>query len=322
MVRKSVSGLIVLFATLINISFAQSLLQTFGSGANQFAIDFVEIGNPGNSADTTERLNPIGSVGYVYNLGKYEVSRGMIDKANSAGGLGITMFDMSSYGANGINKPATGVNWYEAARFVNWLNTSTGGTAAYKFDINGDFQLWSQYDVGYNPNNLFRNSNAKYAIASSDEWHKGAYGSPSGAWSLYPNGTDIEPDPIANGLIGAVYNQQPDFNDQAGPADVDNAGSLSAWGTMAQGGNVTEWVESAYDQNNDTPGEGRGLRGGDFTSTTFWLRSPNDDGPAFPTDDLSLAGGAFRVVMVPEPSALSLLSIGLGGLAMLRRRRS
>jgi hypothetical protein len=33
-----------------------------------------------------------------------------------------------------------------------------------------------------------------------------------------------------------------------------------------------------------------------------------------------LASG-FRVAMVPEPSTLSLLAIGLGGLAMMRRRR-
>jgi hypothetical protein len=31
---------------------------------------------------------------------------------------------------------------------------------------------------------------------------------------------------------------------------------------------------------------------------------------------------SFRIVSVPEPSALSLLAVGLGGLAMMRRRRS
>jgi hypothetical protein len=33
-------------------------------------------------------------------------------------------------------------------------------------------------------------------------------------------------------------------------------------------------------------------------------------------------GIGFRIASVPEPSALSLLAIGLGGLAMMRRRRS
>jgi len=33
----------------------------------------------------------------------------------------------------GTNVPITNVSWYEAAQFVNWLNTSTGHQAAYKF---------------------------------------------------------------------------------------------------------------------------------------------------------------------------------------------
>ena len=128
---------------------AQSLLQhSFGSGANQFTMDFVTIGNPGNAADTTGYPNPVGSVAYNYSLGKYEVSRGMITKANSAGSLGITMHDMDDWdwplpGGNGVNRPATGLTWNEAAKFVNWLNTNQGFQAAYKFDASGNFQLWS-----------------------------------------------------------------------------------------------------------------------------------------------------------------------------------
>ena len=50
---------------------AQSLLETFGSGANQFTMEFVTIGNPGNAPDTTGSPIPAGSVAYTYNLGKY-----------------------------------------------------------------------------------------------------------------------------------------------------------------------------------------------------------------------------------------------------------
>ena len=109
---------------------AGSLLETFGTGANAFTMEFVTIGNPGNAADTTGSPNPAGSVAYTYNLGKYEVSRGQFDKANVAGSLGIRMADMGLYGGNGLLKPATGISYYEAARYVNWLNTSTGNTAA------------------------------------------------------------------------------------------------------------------------------------------------------------------------------------------------
>ena len=121
---------------------AQLVRESFGTGGNAFTMDFVTIGNPGNAADTTGSPNPVGSVAYTYNLGMYEVSRGQLEKANSAGSLGITMYDMSSYGGNGLLKPATGVTWYEAARYVNWLNTSTGYQAAYKFS-GSTFQLLS-----------------------------------------------------------------------------------------------------------------------------------------------------------------------------------
>ena len=154
---------------------AQLVTDSFGTGANAFTMDFVTIGNPGNPVDTTGNPNTSGSVAYTYNLAKYEVSRDQIDKANSSGSLGITIFDMTSYGgSNGSLKPATGINWYEAAGYVNWLNTSTGGTAAYKFDGSGTFQLWTSTDAGYNANNMFRNTLAKYVIPSSNECYKGA----------------------------------------------------------------------------------------------------------------------------------------------------
>ena len=38
---------------------------SFGSGANQFQMEFVTIGDPGNAADFTGSPNPAGSVGYT-----------------------------------------------------------------------------------------------------------------------------------------------------------------------------------------------------------------------------------------------------------------
>ena len=109
------------------------LADTFGSGANSFDIDFVTIGNPGNPPDANP--NPAGAVPYPYRIGKYEISEQMIDKANALGGLGITK------DTRGPDMPATSVTWYEAAKFVNWLNTSAGSLPVYKFDSGGNFQL-------------------------------------------------------------------------------------------------------------------------------------------------------------------------------------
>ena len=309
----------LLFLTLLALGYqtasATSLLETFGSGDNAFTMDFVTIGNPNNVADTTGSPDPAGSVAYTYNLGKHEVSRDMITKANAAGSLGITWQDLSSYGGNGLLKPATGISWYEAAKFVNWLNTSSGGTAAYKF-VGGTFQLWSSTDAGYNANNMFRNSLAKYVIASRDEWYKGAYGSPNGTWYNYPTGSDIVPTKVAGGTAAdtAVYGQ----SSSTGPADITSAGGLSAYGTMGQGGNVWEWNETAYDGTNDTAGENRELRGGSWSSSVSyylgaWSRSL--DSPSY---EVNFFG--FRVASVPEPSTGLLVLLGLSGL-LLRRRR-
>jgi len=303
------------------IASAQLVTESFGTGANAFKMDFVTIGNPNNAADTIHTsqpgvpFNPAGSVAYTYNLGMYEVSRGQIDKANAAGSLGITMFDMSNYGGNGVNRPATGVTYYEALKYANWLNTSTGHQAAYKFS-GSTFQLWSSTDAGYNANNLFRNSLAKYVIASRDEWYKGAFGNTNGTWSNYATGSDITPTAVLGGTSAntAVY-----FN-TVGPADVTNAGGLSAYGTMGQAGNVWEWNETAYDGTNDLVSERREVRGGDWSIASNGLVAVDSWG-YFPSDEL-YGNFGFRVAIIPEPSSFSLLAVGLGGLAMIRRRRS
>jgi formylglycine-generating enzyme required for sulfatase activity len=277
-------------------------------------MEFVTIGNPGNAADTTGVPNPVGSVAYTYNIGKYEVSRDMITKANSSGSLGITMQDMSIYGGNGVNRPAAGISWNEAAKFVNWLNTSTGGTAAYKF-VGGTFQLWSAGDAGYDASNMFRNSLAKYVIASRHEWYKAAYGNLNGTWNNYATGSDSAPTAVASGTAAntAVYGQTA----STGPADITNAGGLSPYGTMGQGGNAFEWTETAVDGSNNTAGEDRELRGGDWANSGYLIASRRYNGP--PSQEYYVSG--FRVASVPEPSALSLLAIGLGIFFRRSRKR-
>ena len=295
---------------------AQLVTESFGSGDNTFTMDFVTIGNPNNAADTTGSPNPAGSVAYTYNIGKYEVSRDMIDKANAAGSLGITLYNMTPFGGNGINKPATGINWFEAAKYVNWLNTSTGGTAAYKF-VGGTFTLWSAGDAGYNANNMFRNSLAKYVLPSTDEWYKAAYGKADGGWSNFANGTDSAPTAVAGGTDTntAVYGWQ------SGPADINNAGGLSAYETMGQGGNAWEWNETAWDGINNIAGENRDVRGGSFHDFVWYnivLDNSSryyDNSPSFENFHIG-----FRVASVPEPSSLSLLALG-GVVVALRRRK-
>ncbi len=141
------AGALATVASLAAPSYAG--IVNFGSGANQFGMTFVTIGNPGNAADTTGLPNPVGAVGYTYDIGKFEVSRAMVTAYNATPGVvQITLDSMTSFtGGTGANNPATGISWNEAARFVNWLNTQKGFAPAYKFTTGGfndNIALWDQ----------------------------------------------------------------------------------------------------------------------------------------------------------------------------------
>ena len=295
---------------------AQVITQNFGSGANAFTMEFVTIGNPNNAADTTGSPNPAGSVAYTYNLAKYEVSREQIDKANQQSNLGITLRDMSMMrpDSNDPKKPATGIDWPEAAKFVNWLNTNSGHQGAYKFDVNGNFQLWNTGE--YMGNNRFRHKDAYYFLPNTDEWYKAAYYDPqNNNYYRFPTSSDEQPAWVMSGTTGAVYHV-------SGPSDVDNAGALSPYGTMAQGGNISEWEETSYDLENNSVGENRGYRGGSFISIEVANQTGLESDIRASLDPVVHSEYlGFRVASVPEPSALSLLAVGLGALAMMRRHR-
>lgn len=288
------SCLVVLIAVGISSSAIPAAADVFGSGANSFEVEFVTIGDPANAADTTGDPNPAGSVLYDYRMGKYEISRAMIEKANAAGGLELTLDPMAFVpGGPRPAMPATGVTWFEAARFVNWLNTSSGSSPAYKFntqpgepgyDFDASIQLWVGGDAGFDAANPFRNSQAKYFLPSVDEWYKAAYHDPNanlgagGYWD-YPTGSDSPPIPVASGTVTgtAVYSQP-----IGAIADVTLAGGLSPHGVMGLGGNVFEWEETELDLVNDAVSASRGLRGGDSNFGANFLIASNrqEGGPA------------------------------------------
>lgn len=281
-----------------------SLADTFGSGDLAFEIPFVPIGDPGNPADTTGAPNPAGAVGYYYRIGMFEVPEIAIRNANAlseAAGepLGITIDE------RGPQQPATRVSWLEAARFVNWLNEDKGAPPAYKFDDSGEFALWEPGDSGFNPDNRFRNSRARYFIPSIDEWYKAAYYDPvAGVYWDFPTGSDDAPNSTAGGNEPgtAVWNQA------GGPANVELAGGISPQNTIGQGGNVLEWQESADGAGLNailTP-DIRVTRGG----TWSLAESPGGlSSAALLTNDATLSFGqiGFRVARVPEPMGSALV---------------
>ena len=323
---KSIAAVVCL--VLIEATACVSRADTFGSGTSLFTIDFAEIANPGNTADLSGDPNPAGSVGYTYRIGTYEVSEDMVAKANTLGGLGITA------DSRALDKPATSVNWNEAARFVNWLNTSSGYAAAYKFsvqpgelgyDVNANLELWQVGDVGYDAVNPYRNSKARYVLPTTDEWYKSAYydlalnGGAGGYWN-YATASDSPPAITFSGTAAgtAVYGQWPS---PVSPAEITLAGGRSPYGTMGQTGNVYEWNESPIDLSTYAPGSLRSLRGGNWSLDSVFAASMSSSSRQSIAPTFVSPGFGFRVSAVPEPTTYGISAIATMGLIGLMRRR-
>lgn len=307
--QKTFSLSLILVLTFASLLHADD----FGSGANSFSIDFVTVGNPGNLADTTGAPNPAGAVPYRYRIGKYEISEQMIDKANALGVLGITK------DTRGPDKPAANITWFEAAKFINWLNTSTGSAPAYKFDGSGSFQLWNSADPGYNASNPYRNNQARYFLPSADEWYKAAYFDPTnGSYYDYPTGSNSVPDGFDSSndpFFEAVYSET---GPRSQPNDITNVGVLSPNGTAGQGGNIWEWEETDLDLVNDSTSSARGLRGGSWVTDFSFMSSSSRSSPPFADGSIG-----FRVagMVVPEPTIPALAIVPLAAFACRYRKR-
>jgi hypothetical protein len=304
----------------VSLGHAQVLIDHTDSftGNNQnFSIDFTKIGDAGNAADTTG----YGAVGYNYNIGTYEISLSQIEAAGIPG--------VTASGSSGL-QPASSISWYQAAAFVNFLNTSTGHQAAYNLTYNGGpnnftMLLWDAGQPGYDPNNRFRNSLATYFLPSENEWYKAAYyHAPTSSYNYYPTGNN-PPTAVASGtnaqtaVYGAGLNQ---------PADVNQAGGASYYGTMGQGGNVFELIETSDSGMNDQVSNKRVYRGGSFGfESVLRLRSSSRNSveatATFGNEfyGFRVASQENYVTSVPEPSTYALFGLGALALVIVMRRK-
>ena len=309
---------------------AHAALDYFGTTGNEFAIDFVTIGNPGNADDAGagggSYSSPYGGVSYAYRMGTYEISQDAITKATASGLANVTA------GAWTGNQPAANMTWYEAAAFVNWLNTSTGHQAAYNLsqippDGSGNtwsMTLWSSGQAWQTDGqNLYRHKDAYYFLPSEDEWYKAAFHKNDGVtanyWD-YATASNTIPTAVGSGTgSGTAVHSRP-----APPAAVNNDGGLSAYGTMGQDGNVWEWQESALTAPNNIESGDRVIRGGNWSASENFLRSSTRLSiPPFGGGNnvgFRVASADVGIGSIPEPST-AIFGFGISLIGVLRRRR-
>lgn len=293
----------VVFSAAMLSSSGTAVADTFGSGANEFTIDFVPISSSTNPA------SGYGIVEYDYRIGTYEITNDQLSK-----------FQTGNPSSRWAESPADSC-WYEAAEFVNWLNTSKGYQKAYNFE-NGGFQTWTSADA-WGGTNLYRHKDAFYFLPDEDEWVKAAY------W----NGKTLQQYATkageslhqGNGTSGTGWNYYAGGNRHSS-WNV-GSGSEELNGTYDMMGNIWEWMESPYtDGYYADVSSDRGLRGGSWDSYSYNLQSSTREGvtPVFEYPDLFVG---FRVASIsagtiPEPgSVLVWVGIALTTLLGCGRRK-
>ena len=288
---KKVVVMVVLGVILANVSLAEII-------RDGIDIDFVTIGNAGNSPDSTG----YGAVDYNYQIGKYEITNAQWNQFTATVGAPtgnpISLYEQDAYWT-GDNVPTNRVTWNEAAQFCNYLTSGDKSKGAYLFSGDnanpGDF-------LGIDRDLAVSTYGTAFFIPTEDEWYKAAYYKPDGSgYSLYANGLDTLP-PADNGWnydLGAYYD----------PWDV-GSGLEEQNGTYDMMGNVWEWNETLVLSN-------RGVRGGSYLDPATSLNSSY----RYETDGVYNGGSevGFRIATIPEPSTISLLVVG--AMAIFRKRK-
>jgi formylglycine-generating enzyme required for sulfatase activity len=304
----------LLAAALALLAADAAMADVFGTGVNQFTLDFVPI------SGATNPTSGYGIVNNDYRMGTYEIINDQWNKFEAAYGAVTGSqggYSHSSY-YTGTNVPTDFVSWYEAAQFVNWLNTSTGNQPAYKFtgtqgQSDYTFAPWSTTDTGYSAADPYRNTAAKYFLPSEDEWVKAAYWN-GAALQTYATIGDVYP-AQGNGSSGTGWNYYDNGNTaHNGPWAV-GSGSQELNGTYDMMGNDHEWTESPYTSGDSSS---RALRGGDWAPASDVASSYRTG--YYPSRENAFVG--FRVASVPEPGGVSLLVCGaVAALLWWRGRR-
>jgi formylglycine-generating enzyme required for sulfatase activity len=284
----------------------------FGTGENQFAIDFVPISGRTNPSTGIPAGDGFAFTGVAndYRMGTYEITNDQWNKFKAA--YGTVAGNPSSAYANSpsytsANGPTNNVSWYEAAQFVNWLNTNTGHHAAYNFTgTQGTgsytFTTWSTAEAA-GGRNLYRHKDAFYYLPTEDEWVKAAYWNGTALQNSATKASESLTQGDGNGAGWNYHDAEGYATYPAGPWDI-GSGSQELNGTYDMMGNLFEWLESPLPSGNYVANSWRDVRGGDwYCGSNALAASYRSYGNA--PNEYEYIG--FRVASVPEPSCIVLL---------------
>lgn len=305
------------------------------------SLEFILADEPHNAADPYSKK---GSVAYRFLISKHEITNAqyaeflnatskLVDKHclysqsmedGVAGGISRSQTgDQFSYTAKPgwEDRPVTYVSWYDAARFINWLENSRSKkrSALTHAETEGTVETGSYdttyFDDGCGPDSgtwakqpPVANKSALFKLPSEAEWYKAAYYDPTRYGSRkywnFPVRSDDPPSsksdarrPSANYQVGTSLGEGAPYY----VSKVGAYGATSYFGTADQGGNVWEWLEDWRSK-----GSGncwrcdewtRGLKGGSFNYTYIGLHAENTD-PGAPSEGYPFYG--LRVVMAVD----------------------
>ena len=281
-------------------------------GSTTINMEFVDVGNAGNTADTTG----YGAVGYSYRMGKFEVTTDQFAKARVADsrvGNGNEGYWNDSPRTVGSGGPASYVSAYEAMKFANYLTTGSAINGAYQFSLDGKTLLVVDRNAAVSTYGTV------YVLPSENEWYKAAYYKPvtDGSYSLYANGSDSEGSLTHGTTDGWNYYNENYVNGPHNYTWETGYGGREQNGTYDMMGNLWEWSESAKDGTLENVTESRVIRGGAFSDNfENGLRSSIRSNASPASESMNFG---FRVAAIPEPSSLAMIGLACGLGLFVRR---